>query len=252
MMRIMKDIPYTQRPGERNTLDLYLPEGEGSFPCFVYFYGGGLTNGEKADSQALAEGFARAGIAVAVPNYRLYPAAAYPAFIEDAAEAVAFVAAHRADYGLSELFVGGWSAGAYLAMMLCFDKRYLAAHGIDPDALAGFLFISGQTTKHFTVLDQSGEDPRRIIVDETAPLYHIRSTGAPLLILVADHDMENRLEQNQLLVGTLRHYQYPSPVLFHIVENMDHGGFDKPRGDRPSAIHEAGVPFIRTYAGRGA
>lgn len=152
-MKIIRDIAYTDTRNHRNKLDLYISEGEGPIPLFIFFYGGGLENGQKEDLQALAHEFLGEGIAFAAPDYRLYPDAAYPDFIEDAAAAVAFLTKNAGSYmRVSKVLIGGYSAGAYLSMMLCFDGRYLGAHGLSPNDFAGYVHLSGQPTTHLNVL----------------------------------------------------------------------------------------------------
>lgn len=205
-MRIIKDIFYT----DTQALDLYLPACD-SFPLFIYFHGGGLEHGSKEAAELFADYLCNQGIAVLSANYRMFPEAKYPDFIEDAASAVAWACSHMAEYGkCTGYFIGGSSAGGYLSMMLCFDASYLAKHGIDAGKIGGFLHDAGQPTAHFNVLKYKGIDPRRIIIDETAPLYHIGTAKEypPMCFLVSDHDMENRLEQTQLVLSTLRHFRY--------------------------------------------
>lgn len=75
---------------QRCKLDLVLPVGRTDFATLVWFHGGGLTGGSK--SEGFAKQLARAfGVAVAAANYRLSPQATYPAYVEDAAAAVAWV-----------------------------------------------------------------------------------------------------------------------------------------------------------------
>lgn len=121
--RITTDIPYGGI--ERQKLDLYLPPGESDdAPVLVFFYGGGWERGAKEDLKATAESLAAAGMIVAVPDYRLYPDAVFPQFVEDCALAVARVRALVGDLGgRHALFVGGHSAGAYNAAMLAADER---------------------------------------------------------------------------------------------------------------------------------
>lgn len=85
-MRIVKDISYSESLNESLRLDIYLPD-EKDFSVFIYFHGGGLEGGDKADGEVFAEYLVKREIAVVSANYRLYPAANYPQFIEDAAEA---------------------------------------------------------------------------------------------------------------------------------------------------------------------
>ena len=209
-MRLLTDIAYQRDATSLQTLDLYLPDTT-DFPTFVHFHGGGLEYGDKKKMRQTGEYLASHGIAFATANYRLYPTAAYPEFLRDAAGAVAWVNSHISEYGgKKSLYVGGDSAGAYLSMMLCFDKRWLAPHRIDPATLAGFIHDAGQPTKHYNILRECGEDPRSIVVDETAPLYHVgKATAyAPMLFLVSEDDMENRYEQTMLMISTLKHFKY--------------------------------------------
>ena len=65
-----------------------------------------------------------------------------------------------------------------------------------------------QTLDHFRVLRERGVDPRRVMVDESASLYHVGTTDRypPMRFIVSDDDMKNRLEQTHLMLGTLRHF----------------------------------------------
>ncbi len=94
-------------------------------------------------------------------------------------------------------------------MMLCFCESLLNRVGMKPTEITGWIHDSGQPTKHFRVLKELGLDPKRIIVDETAPLYWV-GTGSELpskmLFLVSDNDVMNRYEQTILMMSTLRHF----------------------------------------------
>ena len=207
-MKSIMDICYS--PETEQYLDLHLPECD-SFPVFLYFHGGGIEKGDKAAQRndAFIKHLTDKGIAVASANYRMYPTAKYPDFIEDAASATAWVFANAKNYGnITGIYVGGSSAGGYLSQMLCFDKHYLAKHGIDPMDITGFIHDAGQPTAHFNVLRERGIDRRRVIIDESAPLYHIGvdKEYPPMLVVVSDNDMKNRYEQTMLLMSTLKHF----------------------------------------------
>lgn len=211
-MKILKDISYSDIGHERQVLDLYLPDCE-EFPVFIYFHGGGIENGGKdiAWAQQGIISLVKKGVAVVMANYRLYPSAVYPDFIRDAAAAVAWTYKHINEYGKCKgYYVGGSSAGGYISQMLCFDKKYLGVHNIDPSTIDGFIHDAGQPTAHFNVMRERGFDTRRVVIDETCPIYHIGTAEkyAPMLILVATNDMENRYEQTMLLVSTMKHFRY--------------------------------------------
>lgn len=89
--RVYKDLAYGQENAQR--LDLYLPAKD-AFSTVVFFHGGGLEEGDKADEAyvRMARQFVRGGYAFASADYRLYPQGArYPDFICDGAAATAFV-----------------------------------------------------------------------------------------------------------------------------------------------------------------
>ncbi len=205
-MKTILDVCYSQE--QNQYLDIYLPESE-AFSVFLFFHGGGLCAGDKAGAKYFAEYLTARGIAVVSANYRMYPQAKYPDFLEDSAEAVAWVMENMKQYGkVQKIYVGGSSAGGYISQMLCFDRRWLAKYGISPMDITGFIHDAGQPTCHFNVLKERGIDSRRIIVDESAPLYHIGvdSEYPPMLVIVSDQDIQNRYEQTVLLMSTLKHF----------------------------------------------
>ena len=191
---------------ERCKLDLYLPrEGKG-FSTLVWFHGGGLKSGNKEGAKKVAESLAKAGIGVVVPNYRLSPNATYPAYIQDAAAAVAWTNSHIAEHGGNpkKLFVGGHSAGGYLTLMLGLDAHYLSDVGLKTSDLAGLIPVSGQTMTHYTVREERKIGKFTITADEAAPVFYIRKDTCPMLVLYADHDMAGRAEENLYFVSMMK------------------------------------------------
>lgn len=190
---------------QRCKLDLVLPVGRTNFATLVWFHGGGLTGGSK--SEGFAKQLARAfGVAVAAANYRLSPQATYPAYVEDAAAAVAWVhgniGAHGGDTNL--VFVGGHSAGAYLTSMVGLDVRLLAKHGLGAGTLAGLIPVSGQTMTHFTVRTERGLGKNNLTADEAAPIYYVRAETPPMLMIMGDNDWPARAEENQYFVAAMK------------------------------------------------
>lgn len=115
------DIAYAS-DSPRQRLDVYLPpEGEGPFPCVVFFHGGAYLKGDKRRYQlAPALTGINRGFAVVSVGYRLAPDAVWPAFVQDAALAVAYLHAHAAELGIDadRLALWGESAGAHLALQV--------------------------------------------------------------------------------------------------------------------------------------
>lgn len=113
----------------RQGLDIYGPEASGTYPVIVFFYGGSWASGRRQDYGFAARALASRGFVVVVPDYRLVPAHAFPAFVEDGAAALRWTAANVARFGgdPAKIAVMGHSAGAYIALMLALDPRWLAA-----------------------------------------------------------------------------------------------------------------------------
>ncbi len=189
---------------DRCVLDLYYPASEKGFATVVWFHGGGLTGGEKEIPDALRE----KGIAVIGVNYRLYPRVKAPTYIEDAAAAVAWAFENIGNYGGDPglIFVSGHSAGGYLASMLGLDKSYLAKYQIDANDIAGLIPLSGHTITHFTVREERGIPGNQPIVDDLAPLYHVRADAPPLLLITGDRELEllGRYEENAYLMRMMK------------------------------------------------
>ena len=220
-MKEFLDVEYK----EGLQIDMYLPDNcEDGYDVFVYFHGGGLEKGSRRGTKVFAQPLCEKGVGVASVEYRMYPDAKFPDFIEDCAEAVAYLKAHAGEYGkLRRIFVGGSSAGGYLSMMLCFDRKYLEAVGMKPTDIAAYIHDAGQPTAHLNVLKREGEDGRRVIVDERAPMYFVGrdESYSPMLFIVSDEDMFARYEQTILMVKTLEHFGHKENV--HLaVQNSKH------------------------------
>ena len=226
-MHIQKNIVYGKAMEERQVLDVILPDGETS-ALLVYFHGGGLEGGSKEDVKFLY-GLAGKGTGLIVPGYRLYPKARYPEFIEDAAEAAAWALKFRdSHHPGKKLYMAGSSAGAYLAMMLLFDSRYLAAYGLAPEAFAGFIFDAGQPTVHFRVLMEAGLPAQAVLVDERAPMFHVSGERRypPMLFLCAEKDMPGRYEQTLLMLSVLKNFGHGEKTAFEYMEGYEHCEYD--------------------------
>lgn len=240
---------------ERCKLDWHLPEDRPGFPTLVWFHGGGLRHGDKADAIAtgLAKHFTSDGIAVVSVNYRLSPKAIYPAYIEDAAAAVAHVRQHVASHGGSEnlVFVSGHSAGGYLTAMLGTDARYLKAYGLMDNAIAGYLPVSGQMITHSTVRGERGFEAGRPVIDEAAPAFHVRSGAPPFLCLVGSNDLPVRAAENRYFVAAMKSVEHPS-CRYVEFPGRDHSTIANRTAESDDAVAAAMKSFIREISARRA
>lgn len=232
----------------RCRLDLYLPDDGKITAALLWFHGGGLKGGQRdsAATQRIARRFAEAGIAVASAGYRLSPSATFPAYVEDAAAAYAWLQNHVANYGgdPQRVFIGGHSAGAYLALMVALDEQRLQRLGIDVETIAGVIAVSGQTTTHFTVRTERGLEAEQIIVDEGAPLFHAKKRQIPFQLLFAGHDMALRIEENRLLAAALRHAG-ASRVEAELFSDRDHSTIITRMAEPDDAVAKAIFAFMK-------
>jgi acetyl esterase/lipase len=139
------DLSYADSP--RHGVDVYAPSpAHPGAPIVVFFYGGGWVDGQRDMYRFVGATLAAHGIVAVIPDYRVYPEVRFPAFIEDAAKAVAWARAHGAAYGgdPARLFLMGHSAGAQIATMLSLDATWLAEVGMDPARdIAGAIGLAG-------------------------------------------------------------------------------------------------------------
>ncbi len=185
---VTRNVPYGDL--KRQALDLYMPAvlAEDA-PALVFFYGGSWQRGDRKDLKATAESLVAAGMIVAVPDYRLYPQVVFPAFVEDCAAAVARVRALLDDMGGNHpLFIGGHSAGAFNAALLAADERYLTAAGVPPDAVAGYVLLSGP----YNMSDSRKAPYPRLFPmaarDRTDVNAFIDGSEPPMLLMTVDAD----------------------------------------------------------------
>jgi acetyl esterase/lipase len=222
------DVPEpTPDMQSRCRLDISCPAGEKSFATIVWFHGGGLTGGQRSVPPELE----RSGIAVVAAGYRLHPDVTAPAYIEDAAAAIAWTVKHIEEHGGSadRIVVSGHSAGGYLAAMTSFDKKYLQAHDLDADSMAGVAPISGQMITHFTIRKENGIEDTRPVIDGYAPLNHIRNNSPPILLVTGDREQEllGRYEENAYTWRMLKQLKHPD-VTLHELGGYDHGQMVRP------------------------
>ncbi len=182
-LSIQRGLRYGSHP--RQVFDLFRPAATPPpLPVLVWFYGGAWQSGARADYMFAAATLARSGLLVAVPDYRLHPEIGYPAFLEDAAAAVAAVGRGAAAQGGDprRIFVAGHSAGAYIAAMLALDARWL---GAGRAALAGVVGLAGP----YDFLPILGADIRAVFAPAgadlrlTQPINHAGATHPPMLLL---------------------------------------------------------------------
>jgi acetyl esterase/lipase len=207
---IKKDVPYADPPAERQILDIYAPKGAKNLPVVFWIHGGGWQAGDKSDVQKKPEVFTQKGFVFVSTNYRLLPKVEMETIIRDVAKSLGWVHAHIAEHGgdPNRILVGGHSAGAQLAALLCTDDRYLKAEKVPFDVLKGCVPVDGDTYDIPAIIETAetrrrvhhqpqakfghrekfGNDPKKHI-DFSAVTHVAKGKGIPpfLILYVADH-----------------------------------------------------------------
>lgn len=171
-------------------------------PVVVFIYGGGWRAGSKDEYAFAGRALAHRGYMTVLADYRLYPEARFPGFLEDSAKAVAWVHDNIAESGgdPESIFLSGQSAGAYNVMMLALDRQWLGRLGKSPDlirgvaALAGpydfYPFDSDSTKNSFG----SYHDPKM-----TQPVNFVRADAPPLWLSTGVDDTQVRPRNSKTL-----------------------------------------------------
>lgn len=228
-MQILKDIVYGTEAPESQILDLYLPDKD-TTDLFIYFHGGGLEHGDKCKGGEIMPFILplveEHGKAVISANYRMYPNAVFPDFLEDAAKVVAWAKENIGTYkSVTRIFVGGSSAGAWLTAMLAYAPAYLGKYDIKTTDITGYIVDSAQMTTHLNILRERGLHNKQIRVDEAAPVYYLEPDMVfpNALFIVADNDMPCRYEQNLMFLKTLEIFGCPQEKMqFKYMEGYKH------------------------------
>jgi acetyl esterase/lipase len=179
--------------GPRRQLDVYAPDkGAGSAPVVVFFYGGGWETGARSMYRFVGYALAAHGVVVAIPDYRLHPEVQFPAFMEDAAAAVAWVHANAARFrgDPHKLFLMGHSAGAQIATLLAMDPEYLRSTLQSPEStVCGVIGLAGP----YDFLPFPSEAEQAVFGPEISwprsqPINYASSNAPPMLLLAGQSD----------------------------------------------------------------
>jgi acetyl esterase/lipase len=213
---VHRDIAYGADP--RQKLDIYVPDGlTAPAPVLLFFYGGSWESGNRGDYLAFGQAFASKGIVTVVADYRLYPKVRWPAFVEDAAGALALVHRDIGRYGgdPSRVFVSGHSAGAYNAVMLASDPRYLKAVEGDFSWIRGVIGIAGPydflPLKEDDLIDIfHGPNNRDIL-----PIVHVDGPRPPMLLIHGTADTTVGPQNTSTMARVLQSHGSAAQTIFY-------------------------------------
>jgi acetyl esterase/lipase len=179
--------------------------------------------------------YASQGIGVALINYRLQPKVSWREQVEDVAHAISWACSHLGIYGAntSRMFIGGHSAGAYLAARVALDPAPLAELGLSAGVLSGVIAVSGagfdlSDTQTYELGHRLGDYEARFRCggstenwkNEASPITYATPGAPPFLILYAEGESKSLQRQSQLLHEALRRHGVQSDLV--VVPGQNH------------------------------
>ncbi len=186
----VQDLPYGEGPRQR--LDVYSPRDVGGRPApvIVFLYGGRWQQGSNDEYRLVGSALTGRGFVAVVPDYRLYPEVRFPAWVDDAAQALRWVSDSIRRFGgdPSHIVVVGHSAGAHTAALLALDEGYLRRAGVPPEAVRGVVSIAGPVAPEWTDRDVQALMGPREGWPATYPLRHVGGSQPPMLLLHGGRD----------------------------------------------------------------
>ena len=257
--------------GERNLLDLFLPEAaKGPVPLVLCIHGGGWRGGSKEVFHWMGEDLARRGFAAASLTYRFWPDWLYPAAVDDVQRAVRWLRRHAREYGVDPKRFGaiGGSAGGHLSSYLALAET----RANDEPELAGY------SSKVSCVVDCYGPvDLPSMMASASAPIilgfmakpleeaeeqyreaspFHLVSRNPPPFLIVhgtADIGVvQGQVPVDQSVRFAERLRQAGGQVTLLLLEGAPHGFSGNPASEHTIRMWAAAVPFFEEHLrGRG-
>jgi acetyl esterase/lipase len=217
------NIAYGDDPQHR--LDVYVPNQAAGVPRAVvlFWHGGRWSFGDKADYRFVGAALAESGYVAVVANYRHYPQVKMPGFIDDAARAALWAAAHAGEFGgdRQRLYLMGHSAGAHLAALVTLNTGYFAATGQAAPHIAGVIGLSGPYD-FLPLLEPDVQDmfgPPQLYA-QSQPINFVRADAPPMLLVHGLDDDTVRPKNSRNLAAALG--ALGAPVTLRLYPKVSH------------------------------
>lgn len=249
---VFRDLAYAS-VSDAQKMDIYLPEGEGSFPVVVLIHGGAFKMGDKKIETSNAEALVAKGYAAVSINYRLSGEAIFPAQIHDCKAAVRFLRANATKYKLNPDKIGSWgaSAGGNLSALLGtssgvaelegkelgnagFSSKVIASvdwfgpinfSAMDSEAQGlGFLLNTNSTNSPESQLIGKAIQSAPELVAKANPTTYVSADDAAFFIQAGSMDRNIPYLQSRNFFDSLKVVLGSEKVYFELMEGAGHGG----------------------------
>jgi arylformamidase len=200
------DVAYGSGPNE--TLDLFPAQGA-CRALLTFIHGGYWRALDKADFSFIAAPYTENGVAVAIVNYALAPAASVETIVKQMLAAHAWLYRNCERYGAprDRIYVSGHSAGGHLtAMMLC-AVWSAYAKDLPDDLVKGGLAVSGIYDLEPLLHVSFNSDMRLNVaaVIKLSPVRYRPLRAVPLYTSVGGAESDEFRRQNRLIAKTWDH-----------------------------------------------
>lgn len=242
------NLPYVDKGGPRQTLNLFLPEKvNGKLPVVIWVHGGlsGRKGGWCPALSLLSRGYA-----VVEVDFRLclVDKAPFPAQIQDCKAAVRWLRAHAQEYSLDPDHIGVWahSSGSHLAVMMGLAGNVPQLEGDGGNAQYSSAvqavvdwsgFVDTITAYHYSpknpkngVVELVGSGNPDMVTEEkvvnACPLTYLTPSAPPFLIVHGTGDPFVSIKNSEKLFAALQAAGVEStfikvPGAKHIIDGTD-------------------------------
>jgi acetyl esterase/lipase len=266
---LLSDIPYVENGHSRHCLDIYSPTSanQARLPVVFWIHGGGWQAGDKSDVALKPKVLTERGFVFVSTNYRLLPEVSMDVLIQDVAKSLAWVHKHIAKYNgdPQRIFVGGHSAGAQLAALLCVDQRYLAAEGVGLGGLRGCIPVDGDTydipkiimtAEHRQALyggkmftfghrQKFGNDPEKH-VDFSAVTHVAKGKGIPPFLILYFSGNPDTTAQARRLESSLKEVEVSVTAIGK--QDTNHSRLNDELGQADDPVTQSFLEFLNKHA----
>lgn len=234
--------PETLRYGPHltETIDLFRPDGPHRFPTLIFIHGGYWQELTKAESAFMVPQLVAEGIAVAVVDYQLAPAARLVDIVAQCSAATRYLIAEADRLGLAgeRMVVSGSSAGGHLAAMVLGDVRSLAG-GVLLSGIYDLAPLVGTYVNDALGLDES-------TAASQSPARRSMKDRVPLVVAVGENETSEFHRQTSEFAARARGQGHPVAELraagrHHFDLPYDLGNPDSPLGRLALSVTRSGA-----------
>ena len=254
------DVTYCAPDNSPQSMDVYFPDEGGPWPALIYVHGGSWMHGDKAEAGLFASMMTAHGYVVVSINYRLYPAAQFPAMIQDVKCAVRSLRANAAQYHLDPNRIGavGVSAGGHLVSLLgttdVSEGWDVGEHLDQSSRVQAVIAVAGLMDLSRSFPNTEEEAMKQIGFGEfnrmqASPISHVTPNNPPFLLIHGDRDEVVPVEQSQLMYERLMQENVPAQLV--VIQNANHSFIAPGESTIPTLeeINQIIVDFLAQYLG---